>query len=371
MQSLRDFAAKLRTPNHQRALAYGMTNFSAAVLNNIFITYYVEMAVSVSKVSEGWFMSAQVIYCVWNSFNDPACGWWADTHGVEGAAGTMQRRLPRILRGGPPWAAAFVMMWFPWGIGTTSPVLAGLHLITVLLLYDGWLSYTLINHQALLADMTSDNVERERCNMYGAACQIAGSGAIFMAHLYWDTRDLNAFRGFAVAAALVSCGGFFITAKSPYIDEGACRAAQSSSKHYADKADTPSLSTFVKQTLRHRNLWSFILMGLLQQFACTFTTKFFFDVPDPPRGQVPEPGRAERHPVRVVHPAPLRHDVDHSDPATREQKERRDGHLHGAGGRVHRWHVPRVPEPEHPIFIGSSRSARGGRSPIRRQSSPR
>ncbi|KAJ9435206.1 hypothetical protein DIPPA_11770, partial [Diplonema papillatum] len=28
-------------------------------------------------------------------------------------------------------------------------------------------------------------------------------------------------------------------------------------------------------TLRHRNLWSFILMGLLQQFACTFTTNFF------------------------------------------------------------------------------------------------
>ena len=255
------------------ALAYGMTSFSSAILNNIFITYYVEMAVSVTRVSEGWFMTAQVIYCIWNSLNDPACGWWGDTHAVKSDKGKpYQRRLPRIRFGGPLWALSFVLMWFPWGDGTSSPTLAGVHLVATLILYDGWLSYTLINHQALLADMTGDTVERERCNMYGAACQILGSGAIFAAHLCWDIHNLYVFRIFAVVAAAISCLGFYATSNSPHITEKAAHQLGSSPRC---KSDTPSLAMFTRQASKQRNLWVFILMGVWQQFSCTFSTNFF------------------------------------------------------------------------------------------------
>eukprot|EP01059_Diplonema_ambulator_P010419 TRINITY_DN20457_c0_g1_i1.p1 TRINITY_DN20457_c0_g1~~TRINITY_DN20457_c0_g1_i1.p1 ORF type:complete len:520 (+),score=163.29 TRINITY_DN20457_c0_g1_i1:61-1620(+) len=255
--------------NQRRAFAYGMTNFSAAVLNNVFITYYVEMALCVSKVTEGWFMAAQIIYCGWNSLNDPACGWWADTRAVKGDKGTYMRRIPRIKKAGPLWAASFLMCWFPWGVGTDTPVLAGLHLIITLICYDGWLSVTLVNHQALLADMTSDNTERERCNMYGAACQIIGSGSIFLGHLFWNPSDLTSFRYFAIGSAAVSCIGFYITCSSPYIDESAGNFEGSK------QTEAISIVTFARQTLKHKNLWSFAAMGLLQQFACTFSTNFF------------------------------------------------------------------------------------------------
>ena len=266
------FMTYLGSTRHHRALAYGMTNFSAAVLNNIFITYYVEMAVSVSKVSEGWFMTAQIVYCVWNSLNDPACGWFADKNVIETSKGVYKRRTPRIKRGGPMWAVSFILMWFPWGSGDTSPTLAGLHLIVVLMAYDGWLSYTLVNHQALLADMTTDNVERERCTMYGAACQIAGSAAIFFAHMSWDPQNLATFRYYAVAAAVISCVGFQYTSTSKHIDES-CGHLMGASPRCT--SDTPSLVTFSKQTLKQKNLWSFALMALLQQFSCTFSTNFF------------------------------------------------------------------------------------------------
>ena len=52
-----------------------MANFSASVLNNVFITYYVEMFLSVSRLSSAWFMSGQVLYCIWNCANDPILGW--------------------------------------------------------------------------------------------------------------------------------------------------------------------------------------------------------------------------------------------------------------------------------------------------------
>eukprot|EP01060_Flectonema_neradi_P019135 TRINITY_DN2614_c0_g3_i1.p1 TRINITY_DN2614_c0_g3~~TRINITY_DN2614_c0_g3_i1.p1 ORF type:complete len:548 (+),score=32.13 TRINITY_DN2614_c0_g3_i1:101-1645(+) len=255
------------------ALAYGMTSFSSAILNNIFITYYVEMAVSVTRVSEGWFMTAQVIYCIWNSLNDPACGWWGDTHAVKSGKGKLyQRRLPRIKFGGPLWALSFLLMWFPWGDGATSPTLAGIHLVATLILYDGWLSYTLINHQALLADMTGDTIERERCNMYGAGCQILGSGAIFAAHLCWDIHNLHVFRIFAAIAAAISCFGFYSTSNSPHITE---RAAHQLGASPRCKSDTPTLMAFTKQAAKQKNLWVFIAMGILQQFSCTFSTNFF------------------------------------------------------------------------------------------------
>eukprot|EP00755_Sulcionema_specki_P018816 Sspe_Gene.11792::Locus_4001_Transcript_1_1_Confidence_1.000_Length_1744::g.11792::m.11792 len=255
----------------RRALAYGMTNFSAAVLNNVFITYYVEMALSVSHVSGPWFMAAQVVYCIWNSLNDPVCGWWGDKHAVHGEKG-FQRRIPRIRRGGPLWALSFLLMWFPWADGAYHPTIAGLHLVLTLIMYDGWLSYTLVNHQALLADMTNDNTERELCNMYGAGCQIAGSLAIFLGHLFWNPKDMALFQKFAVVAAGLSCFGFYMTTSSKDIDESCAHLDGSSPRGCAEG---PTLSTFGKQTLKHKNLWVFILMSFFQQFSCTFNTNFF------------------------------------------------------------------------------------------------
>eukprot|EP01063_Lacrimia_lanifica_P013351 TRINITY_DN1999_c0_g2_i1.p1 TRINITY_DN1999_c0_g2~~TRINITY_DN1999_c0_g2_i1.p1 ORF type:complete len:536 (+),score=124.94 TRINITY_DN1999_c0_g2_i1:98-1705(+) len=261
------------TPSQKRALAYAMTNFSAAVLNNVFITYYVEMAVSVSKVSEGWFLTAQVLYCIWNSINDPACGWYADNNAVKTSDGVFQRRIPRIRRGGPLWALSFLLMWFPWGNGADNPVLSGLHLIFCLVCYDGWMSYTLVNHQALMADMTTDNEERERCNMYGAACQIMGSFAVFLAGVFWDVGSLWRFQLFTVLTALTSCVGFAWTSSSQYISESSGHTSSQSPKTLAP--EMPTLKQYVKQTVSHKNLWAFLGMAFLQQFSCTFSTNFF------------------------------------------------------------------------------------------------
>eukprot|EP01065_Artemidia_motanka_P017001 TRINITY_DN20578_c0_g1_i1.p1 TRINITY_DN20578_c0_g1~~TRINITY_DN20578_c0_g1_i1.p1 ORF type:complete len:535 (+),score=155.93 TRINITY_DN20578_c0_g1_i1:56-1660(+) len=268
--ALQSFCCRRWGRQERRALAYGMTNFSAAVLHNIFVTYYVDLALNVSHVSEGWFMAAQMLYCVWNSVNDPACGWWADTHTVQGL-----RRLPRIRKGGPLWALSFVAMWYPWADGRQNPTLAGLHLIFCLAMYDGWLSYTLVNHQALLADMTTENSERELCNMVGAACQMLGSFAIFFAQLFWDAQSLATFQRFAVVASAISCIGFYVTVSSPDISERRVEKQPGTKTSARADSDTPSLVTFARQTLQHRSYWVFIVMSLLQQFSCTFNTNFF------------------------------------------------------------------------------------------------
>ena len=41
--------------------------------------------------------------------------------------------------------------------------LAGLHFFLTMFLYDGFMSWTMVAYQALLADMTADDRQRERC----------------------------------------------------------------------------------------------------------------------------------------------------------------------------------------------------------------
>eukprot|EP01006_Ploeotia_vitrea_P000604 TRINITY_DN103337_c0_g1_i1.p1 TRINITY_DN103337_c0_g1~~TRINITY_DN103337_c0_g1_i1.p1 ORF type:complete len:524 (+),score=39.69 TRINITY_DN103337_c0_g1_i1:19-1590(+) len=267
----------LSDPAHLQAFHYATTSFSASVLNNVFITYYVEMVMSVSKLSSGWFMLGQIVYCIWNSFNDPIFGWLGDTR----FASITQRRVPRIRIGGPLWCLAFVVTWFPWGTADKSPTLAGLHFLFTMIVYDGTLSFTLVAHQALLTDMTSDDAQRERCNMWSAACHLAGSFAVFAAHQLWDPKDLRAFQMLTLGLAAMALLGFVVTTTSPHITEEYGVSGKIASGATEDQnrepptPPTPSLLKFIRSILKHYNFWIFVAVGLFQQFSCTFNTNFF------------------------------------------------------------------------------------------------
>eukprot|EP00993_Chasmostoma_nieuportense_P000274 NODE_1254_length_1582_cov_32.850172_g1184_i0.p1 GENE.NODE_1254_length_1582_cov_32.850172_g1184_i0~~NODE_1254_length_1582_cov_32.850172_g1184_i0.p1 ORF type:complete len:495 (+),score=136.71 NODE_1254_length_1582_cov_32.850172_g1184_i0:72-1556(+) len=259
-----------REARTQQAFHYGMSNFSASLLNNVFITYYVEMFLTVAPLQNQWFMMGQVLYCGWNCVNDPIFGWIGDTQ----FAAKLHRRLPRIRVGGPLWALAFLLPWFPWTpTAAQHPVLAGLHFFVSMLLYDGMLSWTMVAHQALLADMTTEDYQRERCTMFGAACHLGGAFSVFLAHQLWDPSHLLPFQTLCVGLSLVACGGFYITTHSPYVNENA--ALRCDLADPAHHIPTPSLTTFITTLSRHSNFRVFVVVGLLQQFSCTFNTNFF------------------------------------------------------------------------------------------------
>lgn len=219
--------------------------FCSSLLNNIFISYYIDLFVNVVRVEPGWFFAGQAVFMLWNAANDPLLGWISDTtschersvsglrwitasfasalvHGVaavfrplspelalrlikvfifEGGstgeaatAATWNRRVDMIRLGGLLWCASFLVLWWPWSAALSSQLgsdqssawvlslLSGLHFTgeygvpesggciphheprapaVSLCLYDGFLTYTEVNHSALLAELSLDQVGRQ------------------------------------------------------------------------------------------------------------------------------------------------------------------------------------------------------------------
>ena len=158
------------------AVAFGSTMFGSACINNLFVTYYLDLFCGVASVSAEWFFFGQAIFMVWNALNDFCFGWISDKlanrkieasrHSQADAPANPARSRARGIRwGGFLWAAAFLLIWFPPGDSAPS-VLKGLHFTVSLCFYDGLLSYVEVNHSALLAEICTSSKGRATCNMY-------------------------------------------------------------------------------------------------------------------------------------------------------------------------------------------------------------
>ena len=79
---------------------------------------------------------------------------------------------------------AFVATWIEWGEG----LLAGIHFVFMLCMYDGLLTYVEVNHSALLADITSDQAIRTSLLQWSAVCATLGSLSSLLARAYWDPK---------------------------------------------------------------------------------------------------------------------------------------------------------------------------------------
>ena len=210
---------KLYTRNK---IAFAMTMLASACLNNVFVSYYVEMFTEIAHMTTSWFMCTQLVFMIWNCSNDILFGWLSDRSGCCGLLPTrnvMKRRLYAIGFGGPLWVIAFLLVfWWPFDPHTSTPTQSGLWAMFSLLFYDGMLTFVEVNHSALLADMTTSSSERTEANMYSAICAAVGSLSSFFAHMFWTPDDLHSFRFFCVAIGLVATIAFSITATN--LDSG-------------------------------------------------------------------------------------------------------------------------------------------------------
>jgi Na+/melibiose symporter-like transporter len=199
-------------------VAYAATMFASSAINNLFVTYYLEVFVYVVNISPAWFYAGQTIFMLWNAVNDPLFGWLSDTLGVLPSRDArvqhpQARRLLIIQYGGLAWCMAFVLVWFA-PSSQASSWLKGIHFTMALCLYDGALSLVEVNHSALLADMTTSSTERARFNAYAGVFAAVGSLSSLVGHALFHRSDLTAFRTFAFAVALVAFAAFTFTART-------------------------------------------------------------------------------------------------------------------------------------------------------------
>jgi hypothetical protein len=231
----------------RRPAAYGAVMFASSALHNVFVTYYVALFAALPSLTPAWFYAGQLAFMVWNAVNDPLFGWlsdtmalpawWAGGGGGAQSASPLARRAGAIRWGGLGWAAAFLLVWWPWpgeggggeppaddatyydgagGLSSFSPaaLATGAHFTLSLLLYDSALTYVEVNHGALLADMSHSGGERAGANAWAAGMAAAGSVTSLAAYATWDARGghhQGAFRAFVTALA-AACAVVFVWA---------------------------------------------------------------------------------------------------------------------------------------------------------------
>lgn len=109
-----------------------------------------------------------------------------------------------IKYGGVLWAITFLLPWWPWSSGQG---MLAVQFCVCLCAYDTFLTYVLLVHCALFADITTSNMERNRLNLGRTVAGIAGSSVAALSYFMWDKENLNMFRSFNVLVAMIAgCG---------------------------------------------------------------------------------------------------------------------------------------------------------------------
>jgi len=281
------------------ALAYGATSLGAALMQNVFITYYVHLFMSVFGLDANSFYVGQVIYMIWNSVNDPLFGYLFLKARMHPSSSSTQTSTPLsaneclltkqargIRYGSAVWVFSFVMLFFPWTSDPTAhPWLVMCHFVLSICLYDGALSYVLLAHSSMLADLTTDSSERAKCNTFSSVCGVIGSLSILFSHRYWDVLDLRLFRCYAIVLGLLAFLAMQFCANTFDLGDEVTRRRSRGEQHTsaeeharrlrpAEKLQIPPLRLFLSQLLTHRNFWLWVTINLVQVFNCHYNSNF-------------------------------------------------------------------------------------------------
>ncbi|XP_068606332.1 transmembrane protein 180-like [Brachionichthys hirsutus] len=258
------------------ALAYAMTTLGSAMINNIFNFFYVKLFLNKYKISEGAFHQSQVVYMVWNAFNDPIIGYIQDNSRVPCCS---QRRLS-ILYGAPLYSLSFLIAWFPWRTYAAGDWLSGLHLTVALCAFDGMLTFVLLAQCALFAEISSHHQNRLRLIKYSQVASLIGSSSIlFCGVVSQNMEDFGAFQAFAVLTAVLSCSCMLYTGfhcQSRFDKKGSESEPLCSDDHTSHQAAF-SFSTFrtlTWQILTNKDFQIFVLMNFFQVFMLAFFNNF-------------------------------------------------------------------------------------------------
>jgi Na+/melibiose symporter-like transporter len=242
-------------------LAFGIASFSASAMQSLFITHYVSLYMNVYHIQPAWFFFGEMVFLLWNSINDPLFGYFA--------RGWSVRRRVNVLDGPAAlWVLSFAM-FFMLPLPSSS-VAVGVHFVVCLCLYDGFLSYVLLIHASLLADLSSSVVERASANSWSSAFSIGGSLSVFFSNLYFDETNVDVFRMFCILVAFLSLVAFQIsyTTLARVVEEGDKRSAHFLPTSSGANNDSLSVHTFASQLKSHRNFWLFVVVNLIQVFNC-------------------------------------------------------------------------------------------------------
>lgn len=254
--------------------AYGCISFGTLLCHNIFLLFHVDAFVSVFAIDLRLFYVCEIIFAFWNSINDLLFAWLVDVWAAR------WKRTACLRNCAPVLSLAFLSFWFP--IASSRYGVAA-HFLASLCLYDGVFTFIHLSQSAMLADIVRSERARTRAVRSSAIASSLASLVTFYGYVVWSTANLYSFQCYCLACSLV--GGVVLYAAAWRIREPERIRALQTSIIMPGDAESPtagltagptvSLRTFLSQLLAFRSFRWFMLVALLQTFACTFNNVFF------------------------------------------------------------------------------------------------
>jgi len=144
-----------------KKLSYSFGAVATALSYQAFSTYIIFYYIDVMKLPAQLAALGMVIYGLWNAVNDPIFGFISDhTRSKWG------RRIPYIALGAVPFGIAYYFLWVAPFADYTQTTQLFYYFVTMICLFDGFYTVTVLNWAALFPEMFPSLAERSEVNAY-------------------------------------------------------------------------------------------------------------------------------------------------------------------------------------------------------------
>ncbi len=220
---------------YNRPWRYALTMFGLSIAGYMYVTYgtffYTEsIGLSMKLIAFG-----NVLYAIWDAFNDPVAGWLSDRTRTR-----FGRRKPWLLVSVPVFVIASILFFSPPAALGTGTALA-VYFTVFLMLTETGNTISSVNYHSLLPELYRDEVQRNKANSIRQAMQLVGM--IIGVSLVPMITEAIGYRATALVLGLAS-GALII-----YSILG-CRERSEFSE-----CEQPGLFASLKALATNRNFW--------------------------------------------------------------------------------------------------------------------
>ena len=199
---------------------YALTILGTQMLNHIFNSYYVETFLFIHNLPYNYFYIGQFLFAIFNAVNDPLFGYISDELINDKKKRYSRQRL--MLFGAPFLVISFLLPWIQirglfegdqrTGLGD---FIAFVQFICALFFWDTSFTWLVLNHCALLPELTESDKEKGKISTAVSTCSVLGSLFLLPTFILFErpsqdqgnskyTGNLNYFRIYCTCLAVLS-----------------------------------------------------------------------------------------------------------------------------------------------------------------------
>lgn len=179
--------------------------------------------------------------------------------------------------GGPLYAIAFLLPWFPWRSYCEGDWLSGLHLVVSLCAFSSTLTFVQQAQCVLFTEIFSRRESRLQFIKINQVALLVGSTSILFCGLLSANMDnLPNFQAVVIVVAILAIANVYLGTyyMSHFLPPGSPKENQHDFPESEEDLSRTWTILLMRQILSQKNVWLFLVMSFFQLFLLTFLSNF-------------------------------------------------------------------------------------------------